>query len=333
MKFGFITLPHWPSLDVVNLIERAERLGYDFAWIPDQTFFQDPFAILAVAGQRTSKIQLAMGVTNPYTRPPYQVARSIATTSELVGRPVVCGIGAGNRRELLLPLGLEQDSPVTRIREMVVVSRRLIQGETVTFQSDNVFMKEVKLCFKPLFQSPVYIAARGPGTLRLGGEIADGVIIGDILSDNGLDYAQGEIKKGVEKAGRNISDVENVCWAACFVTDGNDGAVIERLKPWIAHNLVASPSIVQQALQIEEDRIEKMRSSYFEGGAEKAAKFVEPQDVYQLSVVGSPERLIELVKRLEARGINQLVILLYSKNLLENRETMKNFSKEVIQRL
>jgi 5,10-methylenetetrahydromethanopterin reductase len=261
------------------------------------------------------------------------VARSIATTSELAGRPVILGIGAGNRRELLLPLGMEQIAPANRIRELVDLSRRLITGETVTYQSDHVFMEGVELKFDPEFQSPVYLAARGPMTLRLGGEIADGVIIGDLLSDRGLDYAQGEINKGVAKAGREPGDVQNVCWAACFVTDGNDETIIQRLKPWIAHNLVASPPIVQEALAIEEDRIEKMRSSYFEGGSEKAAPFVEPEDVYQLSVVGSPERLKDLVRRLEGRGIDQLVILLYSKDLSENQDTMKKFAEEVIHKL
>jgi 5,10-methylenetetrahydromethanopterin reductase len=333
MKFGFITLPHWPSPDVVDLIEHAENLGYDFSWIPDQTFFQDPFVLLAVAGQRTSSIQLAMGVTNPYTRAPHHVARSIGTTSELVGRPIILGIGAGNRRELLLPLGLEQISPVSRIREMIEVTIRLLKGETVSYKSDTLFMEDVSLKFKPTLLPPVYVAARGPGMLRLSGEVADGVIIGDLLSDNGLDYAQGEINKGIKKAGRKTEDVKNVCWAACFVTDGNDDATIERLKPWIAHNLVASPPIVQKALQIEEERIEMMRSAYFEGGSENAAPYVKPEDVYQLSVVGSPDRLRQLVMRLGARGISQLVILLYSRDLAENQETMQKFAEKVIQKL
>lgn len=333
MRLGFITIPQWPSSDVLDLIQRGESLGYDFAWLPDQTFFQDPFPLLTVAGQQTRRIHLGVGVTNPYTRTPYQVARTIATVSELAGRPVALGIGAGNRRELLLPLGMEQVSPANRMREFIEVTRRLLQGETVTYQSETMTLNQVSLKFKPGHPTPVYLAARGPATLRLGGEVGDGVIIGDLLSDDGLDYAQGEIDKGIKAAGRSAEEVESVCWASCFITDGDDAERIERLKPWIAHNLVASPSVVQKALGMDEERIAVMRAAYGEGGADQAAQYVQPEDVHKLSILGSPERCAETVRRLRDRGIGQLVILLYSKDLAENQVTLTRFAQEVLRRV
>src|SRR5574341_386173 len=138
MKLGFAIDPFWALENVVDLVRQAESLGYESAWIPDQTFYADPFPILAVAGRQTKRINLGIGVTNPYTRSAVQVARTMATIDELIGRPVVLGIGAGNRRELLLPLGLEQDAPVARCREMVTIVRELLRGEETTYQSMSI---------------------------------------------------------------------------------------------------------------------------------------------------------------------------------------------------
>src|SRR3972149_2743198 len=105
MRYGFAVDAFWPLQEVVKLIRIGEDLGYDNVWLPDQTFYADPFPLLAVAGCRTERIRLGIGVTNPYTRSIPQVARTIGTVAQLVGRPVALGIGAGNRRELLGPLG------------------------------------------------------------------------------------------------------------------------------------------------------------------------------------------------------------------------------------
>ncbi len=330
MKFGFATIPHWPVKEVLGLIEQADALGFDNAWVCDQTFFIDPFPLLAVAGQRCKKIHLGVGVTNPYTRTAVQVARTIATVAELVGKPVALGIGAGNRRELLLPLGIEQVSPATRIQEMIEIMRRLLAGETVTYKSETMTLEGVRLKFTPSFSAPMYIAARGPATLRLGGRCCDGVIIGDLVSDAGLDYAQGEIAAGLKAAGRSPEQAENVTWTTCFVTDGDDCQAIERLKPWVAHNLAASPAVVQKALGMDDDRIQVMRAAYSQGGAEEAGKYVSPVDIDKLSIVGSPEKCAQTIRRLRDRGIGQLVILLYSKDLSENHALLKRLAEDVL---
>ena len=95
------------------------------AWIPDQTFFRDPFLVMAHWAQATENIQLMIGVTNPYTRHPAQVARAIATVDEISGGRANLGIGSGNRRELLLPMGFEQDAAAARTREMLTLVRAL----------------------------------------------------------------------------------------------------------------------------------------------------------------------------------------------------------------
>ncbi len=57
----------------------AEGLGFARVWIPDGSFFKDPFAILGALAQRVQRHCLALGVVNPYTRHPALVARGAGT--------------------------------------------------------------------------------------------------------------------------------------------------------------------------------------------------------------------------------------------------------------
>ncbi len=330
MKLGFAIDPFWPLENVVDLIVQAEALGYDTAWIPDQTFYADPFPILAVAGRQTRQISLGIGVTNPYTRSAVQVARTMATLGELIGRPLTLGIGAGNRRELLLPLGLEQEAPVSRCREMAQVIRALLQGEETTYQSKSISLDHVKLEVRSPYPVAIYLAARGPATLRMAGEVGDGVIIGDLLSDEGLAYAQNQIQAGVRKAGRQASEVELVSWTTCFITTGDDRQTLAWLSPWIAHNLAASPEAVEQALGMDPERIHLMRETYQARGPQAAAAYIQPEDIDKLAIVGPPEKCAETVRRLQKRNIQQLVLLLYSKDLAEVQANLTRFMKEVV---
>lgn len=331
MKFGISIIPHWPVQDVKGLVEQADQAGFDNAWICDQTFFIDPFPFIATVGQNVKHIRLGVGVTNPYTRTAYQIARTAGVVGDLLGKPVLLGIGAGNRRELLLPLGMEQNAPAARIRELIEITRRLTVGETVSYESESLTLKNVSLKFHPTQTVEMFIAARGPATLRLSGEIGDGVIIGDLISDAGLDYAFGEINRGLKTAGRERNALEAVSWTTCFVTDKDgDEEMTRAIRPWIAHNLAASPAVVQAALGMDAARVEVMRSAYAKGGAEEAGKYVESSDIDKLSIVGSPQRCADTIIRLKERGIDQLSILMFSKRLEDNKNLIRRLSEKVL---
>lgn len=332
MKYGFAIIPHWPVSDVVELIQLGEDLGYDHAWMTDQTFFEDPFVTLSVAGQKTESINLGVGVTNPYTRLPSSVARAIGTMGNLMERPVALGIGAGNRRELIKPLGMEQSGTVSRMREMALLVRSLLKGENVNFESQYNTLKDVQLKFKPEQSAPIYLAGRGPKTLELGGTVADGVIIGDLISDSGLDYAIQRIETGRKKENRSEDAIERVVWVATFVTDGYDPEIVDGLRPWVAHHMAASPSVVQKALGMSDAKIKEIREAYASGGATEAGKHVTDAEVDTLALVGPPDKILASLERFEKRRIGQFVFLLYSKSLQENRDTLKRFAREVMER-
>ena len=83
MQFGVAFIPGFPAEQTIGLAAEAERLGYDYLFLPDQTFHRDPFTLLGLCAHATQTIRLGLGVTNPYSRHPVQIARSAGTVADI----------------------------------------------------------------------------------------------------------------------------------------------------------------------------------------------------------------------------------------------------------
>lgn len=332
MKFAFGAKPKAPMSAFVNLVKIAEALGYDAAWVPDQTFFPDPFVSTAMCAVATEKIELVIGVANPYTRHPVQVARAIATLDDVAPGRVVLGYGAGNRKELVVPLGGELERPAEHCREAIELCRRLLRGEMLHHRSDLYVADGVELEMFPHPDVPITLVARGPRIMELAGEIADTAVVGALLSENGVNYALEHIKIGAVRAGRDWRDVGRMLWITCFVTD--DRAMwVERYRSSAAHILAGAPVEVFDALKLSQRFMEELKTVYAEKGSEGAAHLVSDELVLELAAIGSPEEVAETLQRAADLGINQVGILVNAPTVAESEAALRRFADEVMPKL
>ena len=87
---------------------------------------------------------------------------------------MIFGIGTGDP-SFLKPLG-RRPLKLRSLRELVVLSRQLLDGETVSSETAEIAMWDAKLAQTSPYPMPIYIAATGPKTLALCAQIADGII-------------------------------------------------------------------------------------------------------------------------------------------------------------
>jgi alkanesulfonate monooxygenase SsuD/methylene tetrahydromethanopterin reductase-like flavin-dependent oxidoreductase (luciferase family) len=66
---------------------------------------------------------------------------------------------------------------MTLLREWVTAVRSLLHGETVTVSGQHVRLSQVALDWPPPVVPPLLVGARGPRTVALAGEIADGLVL------------------------------------------------------------------------------------------------------------------------------------------------------------
>lgn len=218
--------PCAPVDQVAAEVARAERYGFDVAWVADsQLLWRDVFAAMAVAATRTERITLATAVTNVATRHPTVVASGINTVAELAPGRVVLGLGTGDSS--VKPIGL---APTRRaeLREAIELMHALLAGERRHVGEREVRLKDAG------GDVPVHIAASGPRTLELAGEVAEGVVTLAGISPETVEQTWRAVRTGLAKAGRQASDVDFTIGAFCKVTDDveRDAAA---LKPICLH--------------------------------------------------------------------------------------------------
>lgn len=327
MKFQICYLPGVMA-ETAYLAQLCEELGFDAIWLPDQSFFRDPFVALAAAAQVTERIQLGLGVTTPFARHPAQIARAIASVDELSAGRVLLGLGAGNKKMFLDKLGMPQKRAAARVRETVIVIRKLLAGESVSWESRDLVMDDVKLEFPTRADLPIYVASRAPLMLSVGGEVADGVIGEALFTPACIGYFLERVERGAATAERDTAPITTICWQVLDVTDDRAQGV-EALRAWAAHIVGASSDDIVRRLGIAPDVSDAIHSAYRAGGQNAAAQYVTEREVDAVSFVGDAEHCAEKLQGIAAEGIDTVTFLV--RGTTANKERiLRKFAAEVM---
>src|SRR5436190_12966105 len=166
------------------LVDRAEGGGVDSFVIRDHIGVVPfgaqlaPFAALAAAAERTTRLRLGTMVLTNDLRHPALVAQEAATIDWLSGGRFELGVGAGWQSEEYSALGVPFGRPgarITRLEESLAILDRLLRGEQVTSAGQRYQLDHVELPVHAVQRPrpPLLIAGGGPRMLRLAGRVAD----------------------------------------------------------------------------------------------------------------------------------------------------------------
>jgi len=304
MKFSYCTIPNRSTQTLVDIAVRSEQAGVDLLWIPDEEFYRDPFAVLSAIGAKTSKISLGLGITNPYTRHPVQVARAMATVQDYRDEPVIVGIGAGlkpTRAALAAPDG----KFVEVTRDAIIAMKRLFAGETVSAQNSAFKIENAKLNFLPHVTPKIYVASTHPDAFRMAGEVADGVIVGNVGEPAAMREVIRFVEEGLKAAGRKREDVTIVAWNMVLCGDDVD-QLADIVREMIARTITASHSKIRALLGLDPTQVEAIVTRV------KAKQFpiereLVPNDlVAKMAILGSAEECTRRLAALHEAGADMI---------------------------
>jgi 5,10-methylenetetrahydromethanopterin reductase len=140
-------------------------------------FFQPAiFPLLAIA-RVTERVRLGPAALNPQTLHPVEIAGQVAALDLASGGRAYLGLVTGS---WLDRLGLEEERPLTRLREAVEVVRRLLTGDRSGFAGERFALSPgAGLAYEPLRRDiPLMIGTWRPRAARLAAAVADEVKIG-----------------------------------------------------------------------------------------------------------------------------------------------------------
>src|SRR6185503_14107136 len=215
VRFGYAlsSEEHRPAALVANA-RRAEEAGFDFAMISDHFHpwldrqGQSPFvwAVLGGIASTTDRMTVGTGVTALSLRiHPAILAQAAATVADMLPGRFWFGVGTGENlnEHILGDPWPEHSMRAAMLEEAVGLVRRLWSGELVDHDGDFYRVSRARLYTLPDEPPPILIAASGPESAKLAGQIGDGLI--STAPDKQLLQAYGQ-------KGPKLGQV-TVCWA------------------------------------------------------------------------------------------------------------------------
>jgi len=305
LKFGIEFVPREAYWKTIYYTIQAEKRGFDHLWITDHFNNRNVYVTLTAAAVYTEKMKLGPGVTNPYLINPVMTAQAVASLDEMAPGRVVLGIGAGDKTTLDCA-GVEMKKPLTAVKETIEIVRRMMEAKSVTYEGKVFQAKGAQFLFKPRGKIPVYVGAQGPKMLEMAGKTGEGVLI-NACHPKDVGYAVAQARKGIEEAGKKLSDVDIAAYTSFSVHEDLEKANKAAI-PVVAYIVAGSPNIILERHGIDLKKAEEIREAL------KAAKWAEAFGAVSLemikafSVCGTPNMCVDRINLLLKSGISQFVV-------------------------
>jgi len=324
--------------DHVELAREADRLGYSVAWAAE-AYGSDSPSVLSYVAARTQRIDVGAAVMQIPARTPAMTAMTAATIDLLSGGRFRLGLGVSGPQVSEGWHGVRFDKPLQRTREYVDVVRKALRRETV--RSDGDFFrlplpdgpgKALKLSVHPVRSAiPIYLAAIGPRSLELAGEIADGWLA-IFFSPEYADESLGRISAGRERAERKSTAFDVAATVPVVVGDDIE-ACAEPVRSYAALYLGGMGSrehnfYNQLAGRMGFDAGAKLVQNLFlDGHYREAAAAVPLEFIDATSLLGPPGRIVERVQAFAEAGVTTLNVALFGADLTARIQTLRQVSE------
>jgi 5,10-methylenetetrahydromethanopterin reductase len=202
-----------PPHRAADLARTFESLGFATLLLPDsQNLAPDPWQLLALAAQATTRIRLGPGVTNVVTRDPAVTAAAAATLQLQSGGRAVLGLGRGD--SAVQRIG----RPTMRLADFerhVVMLQAYLAGSTVDRDGFASRLEWLRTTDQP--KVPLEIAATGPKTIALAARHAERIAFAVGADPDHLGWALDTARAAARAAGRDPAALSYGAFVNCVV--------------------------------------------------------------------------------------------------------------------
>ncbi len=185
---------------LVDRIVQAEKDGFPSVWLAN-IFSLDALTVLALAGEKTTTIELGTAVVPTYPRHPHSLAQQAATVNVACGGRLALGLGRSHQIVIETMFGIPYDKPITHMREYLTIVRDLTREGQCSVDG-KMYKVNAPLTVGGAKPFPLLIGALMPKMLELCGELCDGTL----TWMSGAKYIEQSIAPALnaaaEKAGR-----------------------------------------------------------------------------------------------------------------------------------
>ena len=308
MQFGFTLKPDHTLERTLALTRQAEAAGFDYGWLFDShVLWREPYVLLTLMAQATTRMRLGTCVTNPATREPTVTASALAVLDELSGGRMDLGIGRGDSARRVLG---KSPTTIGTLEEAIRVIRDLVEGRRTEYEGAKLHFP-----WTGSWTLPVWVAGYGPMALAMTGRVADGIIL-QLADPDLIRWFVGQVHEAARAAGRNPSTISVQAAAAGYIGPRELGRERTRWFPALVSNHVVDLVNKYPREQLPASLIGYIRDRagydylhHAEVGSSNAT-FVGDDVTDRFCVLGTAEEHIAKLRDLAAAGVDQFNVYL-----------------------
>jgi F420-dependent oxidoreductase-like protein len=307
--------PGTNPLELIELAQEAERLGYDSAWAAE-AWGTDAVSVLAWLGASTTMIKLGSAIFQIPARTPANTVMTAATLDLMSGGRFLLGLGLSGPQVVEGWHGEPWGKPLAKTREYVELVRAGLRRETLEYDGQHFQVpyrgngatglgKPLKLMARPLrAEIPIYLAAFRPRAVELTAEIADGWL---------PIFFSPEKSRAVFPAPFERDDLDVAPSVPALVSDDVETAR-DALKGYYAlyiGGMGARGKNFYNDLAREygfDEAATRIQDLYLDGKQRDAAAAVPDELVDELALVGPKERIADRLAAWRESGATTLLI-------------------------
>jgi F420-dependent oxidoreductase-like protein len=305
--------------DQLEVVQEAERLGFDSVWAAE-AYGSDAATVLAWLAAGTSTIRLGSAIFQMPGRSAAMTAMTAATIDELSGGRMVLGIGSSGPQVAEGWHGQRFAKQLQRTREYVDVVRMALarqrveyHGETIELPLPNGPGKPLKLMITPKQERiPIYLAAIGPKNTALAGEIADGWIP-TFFSPEYVSEFRKLLEEGAAQSGRKLDDFDIAPTVNAYISDDRELAR-NLMRPVLALYIGGMGSRKQNFYNnlVQrygfEDAAREIQDLYLEGKKAEAGEAIPDELIDMVSLCGPADVVRDRLAAFRDAGVGTLMI-------------------------
>ena len=290
----------------IELIQHAERLGFDSVWTAE-AYGSDAITPLAWIAAQTDRIRLGTGIMQVAGRPPAMCAMQCMTVDALAGGGrMIAGLGVSGPQIVEGWYGQAWGNPNEKLREYVAIMRKVFAREPLT--NDGVEFplpyngpgaigqgKPLRSILHPAGEIGIWLAAGGPKNTALAGEVCDGFLPMGWGPDGTAIYGP-HLDAGFAARGARPESFEIFTNVTVMLTDDVRGA-LDAMKPLTAMYVGGMGSATHNyhreamARRGFPEAAARIHELWMAGQRDDAVAAVPDEYIEQSLLAGSPERI------------------------------------------
>ncbi|HET6811481.1 MAG TPA: LLM class F420-dependent oxidoreductase [Acidimicrobiales bacterium] len=283
----------------LEVARRAASLGYRSFWTAEVTG-PEAFSLLGAVSQAAPELSLGTGVVALQLRTPPLLAMAAATLQALVPeRDVWVGVGISSPVVAGRWHGTTYGNrPLAQVREFLTLTRACLSGEQVDFEGEFYKISRFRLGVRLGDRRPkIVLGALNEAMLRLGGEVADGVML-NYLPASHVPWSVEQVRKG--------GNATILAYVHVGVTEREAGLELAR------RDLFSYATVDAYARNFERagygDAVRQVRERHAAGDRAGAVAAVSDAMVDGIDVIGDADHVAATVRAYVDNGVEVPIV-------------------------